>query len=114
VTVLGVGLALADLGAEATGRTDLWAATAVALVAVALLPACVVTWRSVSHGPADLSWSDVRRIVWTGRLPAVDQHVTALVPFAVADAAPGARQAVPLAGAPSTDTAEGSRPDWLH
>ena len=113
-TIVGVGLALADLAAEAAGRIDLWAATAVALVAVALLPACAVTWRFAARGPANLAWSDVRRIVWTGRLPAVDQHVTALVPVVVARSAAAAGEAVPQAGAPSADTAEGLRPDWLH
>jgi len=79
---LTVALTLVDLGAEATGRIDLWAGALVAVAMVALLPACVVTWRFASRGPSDLAWADLRRIAWTGRAPLVDQHRTGLVSLA--------------------------------
>ncbi|GIG21532.1 hypothetical protein Cch01nite_22560 [Cellulomonas chitinilytica] len=114
-TGLVVVLVLADLAAEATGRIDLWAGAVLAVVALALLPACAVTWRVASRGPSDLAWSDVRRIVWTGHAPVVDQHGTGLVPFVLGPApATPAGQAVAVTGGARADGAEAPRPDWLH
>jgi hypothetical protein len=113
-TVVAGVLLLADLVAEGTGRIDLWAAPVVAVVAAALLPAAVVLWRCASRGPTDLSWSDVRGIAGTGRVPVLDEFATGLVPFPV-DA--GAHPAAGGARASATavaDDAEGPRSDWLH